>query len=70
MPNTQNFYLRRAYEYEGKAHAADNLAEKCALEDAAQAYRDISLYAHAKSAGLSKETDAEVQALAERMTGS
>jgi len=70
VSDSQNFYLRRAFEYEVKARAADNLAEKCALMDTARAYRDVALYARVNKAGVSKETDTAIQALAERMTRS
>ena len=68
VSDSQNFYLRRAFEYEVKARAADNLAERFALMDTVQAYRDLALYARVNKTGVSKETDAEVQTLAERMT--
>ena len=70
MSDSQNFYLRRAFEYEVKARAADDHAEKCALMDTAQAYRDVALYARVNKTGVSQETDTAIQALAERMTRS
>jgi hypothetical protein len=62
----ENYYLRMAAEYEMKAGEASNFIEKCALQDVAQAYHDVALYAVSKNAR-GRDDDADVQALAERM---